>query len=81
MFVKHTSLQTLSYLKVEFQVFSPKLNELLPEICSLFLGFLAQAEPNVRTRSRGAITRIQTTDPQSHQQTHKQTGGHPSVFH
>ena len=81
MFVKHTSLQTLSYLKVEFQVFSPKLNELLPEICSLFLGFLAQAEPNVRIRNRGATMRIQRTETRTHHKSHKQTGGHPSVFH
>ena len=51
------------YSEIECQVVSPDFLELNTEILSLFLCFLAQAEPNIRIRIRGAIIRIQIAEP------------------
>lgn len=55
-------LYAFSSSEIECQVFSPQLNELGTEIACFFFRFLAQAEPKVRSRIRGAITRIQKTE-------------------
>ena len=47
-------LYAFSSSEIECQVFSPQLNELGTEIECFFFRFLAQAEPNVRIRKRGA---------------------------
>ena len=60
--VNNMLLYAFSSSEIECQVFSPQLNELGTEIACFFFRFLAQAEPNVRTRTRGATMRSQTTE-------------------
>lgn len=63
-------LYAFSSSEIECQVFSPQLNELSTKVPCFLLRFLAQAEPNVRSRSRGAIIRIQKTETRSRTMTH-----------
>ena len=60
--VNNMLLYAFSSSEIECQVFSPQLNELGTEIACFFFRFLAQAEPNVRTRIRGATMRKQITE-------------------
>ena len=71
-------LYAFSSSEIECQVFSPQLNELSTKVHCFLLRFLAQAEPNVRMRTRGATSRRQITETRSRTMTHQQTGGHPS---
>ena len=60
--VNNMLLYAFSSSEIECQVFSPQLNELGTEIACFFFRFLAQGEPKVRTRKRGAISRRQKTE-------------------
>ena len=72
-------LYAFSSSEIECQVFSPQLNELSTKVPCFLLRFLAQAEPKVRIRIRGAISRIQITETRIRTSNpHYQTGGHPS---
>lgn len=55
-------LYAFSSSEIECQVFSPQLNELSTKVPCFLLRFLAQAEPKVRTRIRGARIRNQITE-------------------
>lgn len=70
--------KVISYSEIESQVLSPELDKLLTKVFRFRFVFLAQAEPKVRTRIRGAIMRIQRTETSSRTiKRSNQTKGHP----
>ena len=71
-------LYAFSSSEIECQVFNPQLNELSTKVPCFLLRFLAQAEPKVRMRTRGASIRTQRTETRTRTMPQEQTGGHPS---